>query len=454
MSDFNAIDPCTGQQRRVAPLHTPDQVEAQLAAVHWGQAAWAQAGFAERARALHALADGLLAEQASLATLMADEMGKPLAQGVAEIGKCADACRWAAEHGPAALADAPVELPGASEAWVRRRPLGVVLAVMPWNFPFWQVIRCAAPAMIAGNGVLLKHAPSVPGCADALERLFADAGLPLRQVRVAVDAIPALLADRRVAAGALTGSTLAGRAFASAAGQALKPVVLELGGSDAFIVLDDADVARAAEVGACSRLLNAGQSCIAAKRFIVTQAVAAPFIDALVARFAACVVGDPRAPSTTVGPLARRDLRDTLAQQVADSVARGARVAFTAPAPNQGSFYPPTVLTEVHADMAAWTAELFGPVAAVRVVASADQALAAANDSVYGLGASVWTRSSQQQQRFVRALNVGSVVVNGMVRSDSRLPFGGIADSGFGRELGRDGFFAFTNTQAVIRDAG
>jgi succinate-semialdehyde dehydrogenase/glutarate-semialdehyde dehydrogenase len=331
--------------------------------------------------------------------------------------------------------------------------MGAILAIMPWNFPFWQLFRFGASALAAGNVIVLKHAPNVPRCAEAIEAIFAEAGAPegvLVSVNAAVRDIPGLLEDARVAAVTLTGSTRAGQAVAAAAGRALKPSVLELGGSDPFLVLPDADLDRAADFAARARLQNNGQSCIAAKRFIVVDAVADAFVERFRAALAAHTVGDPRAPTTRVGPMARRDLRDELARQVERSVAAGAQcILGGAPDGGEGFFYPPTLLTGLQPGMAAWDEETFGPCAAVRTVPDVEAAIAAANDSVFGLGATVFTEDRALATRVAGQLECGAVFVNDMVRSDPRMPFGGTKQSGWGRELGREGMLQFTHARSI-----
>ena len=450
---FEHIDPATGRAQGVYAEHGPDEVSGMLDRSVAAQQAWRQVPVGERAARVGTLT-ALLDERADgLARLMATEMGKPLAEGHSEVQKCAVLTRYCADEGAAALAPIVRSLDG-NRAEVRHDPLGPVLAIMPWNFPIWQAVRCAAPALVAGNTVVLKHAPRVPGCAEALDALFRDADLPkgvFQNVRVDDDRALALVADPRIAGVALTGSTRAGRAVAAAAGEALKPSVLELGGSDPFVVLADADLAKAAERCVRSRMLNAGQSCIAAKRVIVEEAAAEAFMAHLRAALSALVVGDPTAPDTTVGPLARADLRDALHRQVRESVESGADAVLGGQLPpGDGFFYPVTLLENVGPGQPAWEQELFGPVMAVRRVADVDAALAAALDSSYALGSSIWTHNRQTAERFAQALGVGSVFINEMCRSDPRLPFGGNGQSGWGRELGALGFRAFVNTRTVV----
>ncbi|HEX9798549.1 MAG TPA: NAD-dependent succinate-semialdehyde dehydrogenase [Thermoanaerobaculia bacterium] len=449
---YRTLDPATEELIEEFPLAEAAAIDAAVARSLAAFARQRSRSFAERAAILVRLADALEIGVESLAETMALEMGKPLLQGVAEAQKCAWVCRHYAEHGAEMLAAEPRESDGAS-AEVRFAPLGVVLAIMPWNFPFWQLFRFAAPAWMAGNSVILKHAPNTPRCALEIERLVREAsgddGL-LVNLFLSNEQAAELVARREVAAVTLTGSSRAGRAVGAVAGAQLKPAVLELGGSDAFVVLGDADVDRAAEVGVRARCLNSGQSCIAAKRFVVHAAVYDAFRDVFVAGMRAQRVGDPRSEDTAIGPLARRDLRDLLTEQVDDALAHGARALLGGERPSgRGFFSPPTVLEGVGARARAYREELFGPVACLYRAGSDDEALALANATDFGLGASVWTRDPARAERFVGALETGSVFVNGLVKSDPRLPFGGVKDSGYGRELGVEGVRAFVNVKTV-----
>jgi len=416
-----------------------------------------QPGFADlpvgrRAEWLSAAADRLRARRDELGRLMTAEMGKTLASAVAEVDKCEWVCRYYAENGAAFLADEVVET-GARESRVRFEPLGVVLAIMPWNFPLWQVFRFAAPALIAGNAGLLKHASNVPGCSLAIESVFAEAGFPhgaFQSLLIPAARAEALVADVRIAAVTLTGSEPAGRAVARAAGQHLKKSVLELGGSDPFIVLSDADIESAVKTAVQARIINNGQSCIAAKRFIVSEDVAQEFETRFVHQMESLNTGDPLNPGTDVGPLATESIRSELHRQVVQSVSAGARLRTGGVLPpGRGYFYPPTVLTDVPSDCPAAVEELFGPVAPVFRVGSAAEALDLANATEFGLGAAVWTRDERVAAGFVEGLKAGSVFVNGMVASDPRLPFGGIKRSGYGRELGIFGLREFLNVKTV-----
>ena len=383
---------------------------------------------------------------------MALEMGKPLAQGVAEAEKCAWVCDYYADQAAAMLADQPRQT-DAARSYVRFEAIGPVLAIMPWNFPFWQVFRFAAPALAAGNAGLLKHAPNVSRCALEIEQVFRDAGLPdglFRSVFLSNDAAAGVIADPRVRAVTLTGSDRAGSQVAEHAGRHLKKTVLELGGSDPFIVLEDADLARAVQIAAEARLQNSGQSCIAAKRFIVVEPIARDFLARFTAAMGSRRVGDPLDPAISIGPQARLDLRENLHRQVRESVQRGAQVVLGGQLPEgPGAFYPPTVLTAVQPGMPAFDEETFGPVAAVVRAKDEADAIRIANASQYGLGASVWTADRARGERVARAIEAGSVFVNGLVKSDPRLPFGGVKRSGFGRELSEYGLREFVNIKTV-----
>ncbi|WFE30855.1 NADP-dependent succinic semialdehyde dehydrogenase [Solwaraspora sp. WMMD791] len=449
------VNPATGETVRTYPSMSDDEIEQALAAADAAQPPMRAAGFAQRASWLRAAADLLDADAADLAATLTLEMGKPIGAALAEVRKSAAGCRFYAEQAERMLADEPVDPArvGARSAYVRYEPLGVVLAVMPWNFPLWQALRFAAPALMAGNVGLLKHASNVPQTAIYLGELFTRAGFPagaFQSLLIGASAVDRVIRDDRVAAVTLTGSEAAGRAVAAAAGQALKKTVLELGGSDPFVVLPSADVARAASVAARARCQNNGQSCIAAKRFIVHRAVLDEFTGEFVARMAALVVGDPADPATEVGPLATAQTRQDVADLVDDAVARGATVLTGAKLPDgPGWFYPPTVLTGVDPTMRLYAEEAFGPVAVIYPVDSLDEAIAVANDTAFGLGAVVWTDDQAEQRRCVDELAAGSVTVNGMTVSYPELPFGGIKTSGYGRELSVHGIREFCNVKAV-----
>ncbi len=449
---FVSLNPATGKRLRVYREHTSAQV---ATAVTRAQAAfkdWRQLSFPERARHVRALARALRAQHEPLAQLMTAEMGKPIVQACSEIEKCAAGCEHFERQAASILAEErPAGAPKNSR--VTFAPLGVVLAIMPWNFPFWQVFRAAAPALMAGNVILLKHSSNVSGCALAIEKVFAAAGAPrhlLQTLLVPSKKIPGLIADPRVCAVTLTGSTAAGRQVAALAGAAMKKGVFELGGSDAYLILADANLDHAAETCAAARLVNNGQSCVAAKRFIVVELVRTAFEKKFTACMAARRMGDPSDPATGVGPLAREDLRTDLHAQVKKSVRRGARLLLGGKLPpGPGFFYPPTVLTDVAKGMPAYDEELFGPVAAIITVRDEAAALAAANDSLYGLGAAIFTKSQKRATALARQLEAGLVFVNDFVRSDPALPFGGVKQSGYGRELGPHGIREFVNVKTV-----
>jgi succinate-semialdehyde dehydrogenase/glutarate-semialdehyde dehydrogenase len=447
---FASINPATEEVLRRFELHGPDEVERRLALAARQALLWRSTPVAERAAVLARFAELLERDKLDLARTMTLEMGKTLASAVAEAEKCAAGCRYYAEHGAALLQ--PERVAGEDHR-VQFHPLGAVLAIMPWNFPFWQVIRFAAPALVGGNVALLKHAPSVPQCALALERLFHDAGAPegvFQNLLVDVEQVAVVLADARVAAVTLTGSERAGRSVAATAGQHLKKAVLELGGSDPFIVLGSADLDRAVAMAVKARTVNNGQSCIAAKRFIIVEPLYEAFAERFVAAMRALVVGDPMEPSTQLGPLATPAILEGLDQQVQRSVAAGARLlAGGKRLDRPGYFYPATVLADVPPEAPAYYEELFGPVASLFRARDADHAVALANDSRFGLGASVWTRDAGEARRLADELEVGQVFINEMVVSDPRFPFGGIKRSGYGRELGLYGLREFMNVKTV-----
>jgi succinate-semialdehyde dehydrogenase/glutarate-semialdehyde dehydrogenase len=449
---MKSVNPATGQVLQEYDTPSEADLEALLDRTAATQPGFADLPVGQRAEWLSAAADRLRARREDLGRLMTAEMGKTFASALAEVDKCAWVCRYYAESGATFLADEVVES-GARESRVRFEPLGVVLAIMPWNFPLWQVFRFAAPALIAGNAGLLKHASNVPGCALAIESVFAEAGFPpgaFQSLLIPAARAEALVADPRIAAVTLTGSEPAGRAVARAAGQSLKKSVLELGGSDPFIVLSDADLEAAVRTAVQARTLNNGQSCIAAKRFIVSHDIADEFESRFVRQMESLRVGDPMEPDTDIGPLATEAIRAELHGQVENSVAQGARLRTGGVMPTGiGYFYPPTVLTDVPRDCPAAVEELFGPVAPVFRVGSPAEALDLANATNFGLGAAVWTRDEAIAARFIEGLETGSVFVNGMVASDPRLPFGGIKRSGYGRELGIYGLREFLNVKTV-----
>lgn len=495
---IQSINPATGEIVRTFEEEGWRSVEEKLAKAREAFESWKNLGIEKRAEVVRKVAEVLRAHKEEYARLMTLEMGKPIVQARAEVEKCAWACEYVAQMGPEWLKEEIVfgraylhatgsfdsgRLPSAfaqddsvEKAYVRFDPLGVILAVMPWNFPFWQFFRFAAGALMAGNTIVLKHASNVPQCALAIADIWkracyhalehgSNVSDVVQALLVGSGMVEKLIGDDRVAAVTLTGSTAAGKKVAEAAGRNLKKCVLELGGSDSFIVLADADIAPVAQVATQARILNAGQSCIAAKRFIVVREVAEEFTRQFVEKMQAVTVGDPMDEKTQVGPLARQDLVDELDRQVRESVEKGAKVLCggkrlnmvrsdllrdggTTSAP--GAFYEPTVLSDVKPGMPAYDEELFGPVAAVIVAQDADDALRIANDTIYGLGASIWTRDTQKAEQIAAQLEVGAVFINDFVKSDPRLPFGGVKQSGYGRELGIYGFREFMNIKTVV----
>ena len=447
-----SFNPATGEVLETFTATSPVEIERILAAAHAAFLEWRAVPFAARSERMREAARVLRAAKAEHARTMALEMGKPIVQAEAEVDKCAWACEYYAEHAGDFLAEQPRET-DASKSYVRFDPLGPVLAVMPWNFPYWQVFRFAAPALMAGNPGILKHASNVPRCALAIEKVFRDAGFPrglFASVLVEPPAVAAIIADSRIVAVTLTGSDRAGSKIAEQAGRVLKKTLLELGGSDPFIVLADADLAAAAKSAAEARLVNSGQSCIAAKRFIVVEPVADQFIERFVAELKSRRMGDPLARETQVGPQARMDLRDSLNHQVEESIRRGAKRLLGGEIPTgRGAFYPPTLLAAVDKGMPAFDEETFGPVAAVIRAKDDADAVRLANDSVFGLGASIWTRDRARAERMAAQIEAGAVFVNGVVKSDPRLPFGGIKRSGYGRELSEYGIREFVNIKSV-----
>ncbi|HEY5539564.1 MAG TPA: NAD-dependent succinate-semialdehyde dehydrogenase [Thermoplasmata archaeon] len=447
-----SVNPATGEEIERFQESTAKDVDAALDRATAAFKEWRETGIEMRARLMRAVAALLRRNQRAHAETMALEMGKPLREGVGEVEKCAWACDFYADSAAKFLADEVVPTE-AKHSFVRVEPLGPILAVMPWNFPFWQVFRFAAPALMAGNVGLLKHASNVPRCAVTIGEIFGEAGLPdgaFQALLLGSRAVDPLVRDPRVRAITLTGSEKAGAAVAEVAGATVKKTVLELGGSDPFIVLRDADVDRAARVAAEARCVNSGQSCIAAKRFIIEGPVFEEFLETFREAMAARRVGDPMRDDTDVGPLAREDLLQDVDRQVRGTVAKGASVELGGSRlPGRGFYYPPTILSGVTKGMPAYDEEVFGPVAAVIRAENEDQAIRIANDSRYGLGASLWTRDVERGLRFAREIEAGMVFLNQQVKSDPRLPFGGVKGSGYGRELGSWGIREFVNAKTI-----
>ena len=450
---LQTIDPATEAPGRAYDEHSIDEAHAAAAAARQAFLDWRRTSFAERSGVIHRAAAILRERKDELARLMTDEMGKTLDDGRAEIEKCAFNCDWFADHAAAYLAKEPRDI-GGTEAFVTFNPLGVIFAVMPWNFPFWQVFRFAAPALMAGNGALLKHASNVPGSALAIEQVLHDAGVPrdlFRTLLLPSSDVEALIRDDNVAAVTLTGSVAAGRSVATAAGSVLKKCVLELGGSDAYVVLEDADIEAAGKVAAAARMVNGGQSCIAGKRFIVVRQVLEQFESALVAAMRPYEMGDPRREGTRLGPMQSVKARDEIHRQVSDSMRQGARLLLGGKVPDRpGAWYPATVLTNVLPGQPAHDEELFGPVAAIIAAEDEQDAIRIANASEFGLGSGVLTGDLARGRRIAAdELEAGLSFVNENVRSDSRMPFGGVKHSGYGRECSEFGIREFTNIKSV-----
>ena len=449
---MESVNPATGEKVKTFVLWDEKDLDAALQEVADAVPGWQQTPFSQRGQLFTKAAAELRNNNAHYAGLITLEMGKPVKEARAEIEKCAWACEFYAQHGEAFLKDEKIES-DAGLSYVAYLPLGTVLAVMPWNFPFWQVFRFAAPGLMAGNTAVLKHASNVPQCALAIEQVFHKAGFPrgvFRTLLISAAQAEKVIADPRIHAVTLTGSEPAGRKVAAAAGAHLKKTVLELGGSDAFVVLPDADLEEASTVGVASRYLNDGQSCIAAKRFILTEAVAEEYLALFKKKAEALKMGDPVLEDTQLGPMARADLRDQLHQQVTDSIAAGATPLLGCEAvPGKGYFYKASILDHVKPGMRAYEEELFGPVAVMIHAKDEDKALRIANDNRFGLGSAVWTRDLKKGERFARRIQAGAGFVNGMVKSDPRLPFGGVKASGYGRELSVHGIREFVNAKTV-----
>ena len=449
---FQSINPFTGETLQTFDAWNHQYIESALQQVAAATPDWAARPLSQRCDLLRKAAEVLRARKDQLARLITQEMGKLYTESQAEIEKCALGCEYYAESATEFLKDEIIAT-DAGKSYVAYQPVGTVLAVMPWNFPFWQVFRFAAPALAAGNTGVLKHASNVPQCALAIENIFKEAGFPegvFRTLMIRAADVKAVIEDPRIAAVTLTGSEPAGRSVAATAGDCIKKSVLELGGSDAFIVLEDADLVDTVKNAVISRFLNGGQKCIAAKRFIVVDAIADKFVPAFKTAVESLKTGDPMDPSTTIAPMARADLRDDLHKQVQDSIKAGA-VALTGcePLPGVGAFYKPSILDQVAPGVRAYDEELFGPVAIVIRAKDENDALRIANESRFGLGGSVWTRDAARGERVARQLQCGSAFVNGFVKSDPRIPFGGIKASGYGRELSRHGMHEFVNAKTV-----
>lgn len=447
------INPATGETLKTFQPLTDAEVAAKLEQAQTAFEQYRWVPIAERSHFVQAAADILEQKKAEYAKLMTLEMGKPLLSAIAEVEKCALVCRYYAEHAAEFLADVAVTT-DASHSFIRYQPLGVILAVMPWNFPFWQVFRFAAPALMAGNVCLLKHASNVPQCALAIEEIIQRAGFPtqvFQTLLVGADKVSALITDERVKAATLTGSEPAGASLATAAGKQIKKTVLELGGSDPFIVLASADIEIAAKTATTARMLNNGQSCIAAKRFIVEDAIADSFEKLLIENFKALKIGDPMHPDTNIGPLATPHILQDLNQQVQNCINSGAKVLVGGKplSDRPGNYYPPTILSDIPAGAAAYNEEFFGPVALLFRVPNIDAAIELANSTPFGLGASAWTTDEHQRDRLISELEAGAVFINGLVKSDPRMPFGGTKRSGYGRELGIQGIHEFVNVKTV-----
>jgi succinate-semialdehyde dehydrogenase/glutarate-semialdehyde dehydrogenase len=449
---MKSINPATGGVIREYKEHTPRETNQIIEQVQKAWISWKEVPFAERSKLLNKTATILRNRKTEWATLMTSEMGKIIRESQAEIEKCAVGCDFFASHAQKLLED-EVVISDAGRSLVTFQPLGIILAVMPWNFPFWQVFRFAAPTLMAGNAAVLKHASNVPGCALAIEKIFRLAGFPedlFRTLMIPSSQVEAVIEHPLVRAATLTGSEYAGSQVASQAGKHIKKTVLELGGSDPFIVLEDADLDLAISVGTTARMINQGQSCIAAKRFILHHKIAGAFTAGMKDALTSLKLGDPMDPETQVGPLARTDLVDDIDRQVHQSIEKGAVLVTGGVRPkHSGCYYMPTILTGVRKGMAAYHEETFGPLVSIIIVQNEDEAIAIANDSEFGLGGSVFTRDLQRGERIARRIETGAMFVNGLTKSDPRLPFGGIKKSGYGRELAEYGIKEFVNIKSI-----
>ncbi|CAA0284454.1 succinate-semialdehyde dehydrogenase [Klebsiella oxytoca] len=450
-----SVNPTTGEIISSLPWASEQEVDSAVALAEQAYRQWRNVSVAERAAALRHVGNAMRARGEALAQMISLEMGKPIAQARGEVAKSANLCDWYAEHGPAML-KTEATLVEDNKAVIEYRPMGAILAIMPWNFPVWQVLRGAVPILLAGNSYLLKHAPNVLGSAAMIGEIFAAAGVPagvFGWVNATNDSVSQMINDSRIAAVTVTGSVRAGKAIGAQAGAALKKCVLELGGSDPFIVLNDADLDEAVKAAVIGRYQNTGQVCAAAKRFIVEAGIAEAFTQKFVAAVTALKMGDPRDEQNYIGPMARFDLRDELHEQVRATLKEGATLLLGAEKiAGAGNYYAPTVLGNVTAEMTGFRQELFGPVATITEARDADHALALANDSEFGLSATVYTTSEAQAQRFADELECGGVFINGYCASDARVAFGGVKKSGFGRELSHFGLHEFCNVQTVWRD--
>lgn len=455
MSTALSINPTTGKQIAAYERITIDTAKTKLAAAGKAFQQWKKTSFEERAACMHKLAEFFFADKETYAQLITNEMGKTIGQARKEVEKCALVCNYYADKAETLLANENVQTE-ASKSYVVFQPMGVVLAVMPWNFPFYQVIRFAAPAIIAGNTGVLKHASNVQGCAVALEDAFIKAGFPVgvfSNLNIVSDDIKAIIEDKNIVAVTLTGSDAAGRAVASVAGQNLKKTVMELGGSDAYIILEDADLDKAAEMATMGRLQNNGQTCIAAKRFVVLAEVYDEFLQIFAAKMTAAKMGDPLDEASFYGPMARQDLREELHEQVKKTIAQGGRLVIGGTIPDgEGCYYPATILADVKPGMVGFDEELFGPVASVIKAANEAEAIELANQSQFGLGSGVITRNKERGEMIALQLEAGNSFVNKLVASDPRLPFGGIKNSGYGRELSGYGIKEFVNIKSIWID--
>ena len=450
-----SVNPTTGETLSSLPWASEQQVDSAIALAEQGYRQWRKVSVAQRATTLRNVGAAMRARSEALAQMISLEMGKPIAQARGEVAKSANLCDWYAEHGPAML-NTEATLVEDNKAVIEYRPMGAILAIMPWNFPVWQVLRGAVPILLAGNSYLLKHAPNVLGSAAMIGEIFAAAGVPegvFGWVNATNDGVSQMINDPRIAAVTVTGSVRAGKAIGAQAGAALKKCVLELGGSDPFIVLNDADLDEAVKAAVIGRYQNTGQVCAAAKRFIVEPGIAEAFTQKFVAAVAALKMGDPRDEQNYIGPMARFDLRDELHEQVRATLKEGATLLLGAEKiEGAGNYYAPTVLGNVTAEMTGFREELFGPVATITEARDADHALALANESEFGLSATVYTTSETQARRFADELECGGVFINGYCASDARVAFGGVKKSGFGRELSHFGLHEFCNVQTVWRD--